>query len=72
MHALMPGDGLMEEFIIKFKGILLSEIVVALPTVRFNNIGFRGSRVKFHLVFVRGIKSLQFLLMLGNRILLFD
>ncbi len=72
MDALVPSDGLVEEFIIEFKGILLSEIVVALPAMRFNNIRFRGPRVKFHLVFVRRIKSLQFLLVLGNRILLFN
>ena len=72
MHALVPSDGLVEEFIIKLKGVLLSEVIVALPAMRFNNIGFRGPRVKLHLVLARGIKSLQFLLVLGNRILLFD
>jgi hypothetical protein len=72
MHALVPSDGLVEEFIIEPERILLSEIVVALPIMRLDNIGFRGPCVKLHLVLVRGVKSLQFLLMLGNRIFLFD
>ena len=72
MHAFVPSDGLVEEFIIESERVLLSEIVVALPIMRLNNIGFCGPRMKLHLVLVRGVKSLQFLLMLGNRILLFD
>ena len=72
MHALVPGDGLVEEFIIEPKRILLSEVVVALTFMRLNNIGFSGPRVKLHLILVRGIKTLQFLLVLGNRILLID
>ena len=72
MHALVPSDGLVEEFIIELERVLLSEIVVALPIMRLNNVGFCGPRVKLHLVLVRGVKSLQFLLMLGNRIFLFD
>jgi hypothetical protein len=72
MHAFVPSDGLVEEFIIESERVLLSEIVVALPIMRLNNIGFCGPRMKLHLVLVRGVKSLQFLLMLGNRILLLD
>jgi hypothetical protein len=72
MHALVPGDGLVEEFVIEPERILLREVVVALPFMRLNNIRFGGPRVKLHLVLVRGIKTLQFLLVLGNRILLFD
>ena len=72
MHALVPGDGLVEEFVIEPERILLSEVIVALSIMRLNNIGFSGPRVKLHLVLIRGIKTLQFLLVLGNRILLFD
>ena len=72
MHALVPGDGLVEEFVIELERILLSEVIVALTIMRLNNIGFSGPRVKLHLVLIRGIKTLQFLLVLGNRILLFD
>jgi len=72
MNALMPGDGLVEEFVIEPERILLSEIVVALPIMRLDNIGFRGPCVKLHLVLIRGVKYLQFLLMLCYGILLFD
>ena len=72
MHALVPGDGLVEEFVIELERILLSEVIVALSIMRLNNIGFSGPRVKLHLVLIRGIKTVQFLLVLGNRILLFD
>jgi len=72
MHALVPSDGLVEELIIEPERILLSEVVVALPIMRLNNIGLCGPSMKLHLVLVRGVKSLQFLLMLGYGILLFD
>jgi hypothetical protein len=63
---------LVEEFVIEPERILLSEFVVALTFMRLNNIGFSRPRVKLYLVLVRGIKTLQFLLVLGNRILLID
>ena len=72
MHALVPSDRLVEEFVIEPERILLSEFVVALTFMRLNNIGFSRPRVKLYLVLVRGIKTLQFLLVLGNRILLID
>ena len=63
---------MVEEFVIEPERILLSEFVVALTFMRLNNIGFSRPRVKLYLVLVRGIKTLQFLLVLGNRILLID
>jgi hypothetical protein len=72
VHALVPSDRLVEEFVIEPERILLSEFVVALTFMRLNNIGFSRPRVKLYLVLVRGIKTLQFLLVLGNRILLID
>ena len=72
MHALVPSDRLVEEFVIEPERILLSEFVVALTFMRLNNIGFSRPRVKLYLVLVRGIKTLQFLLVLCNRILLID
>ena len=68
----MPSDGLVEEFIIEPERVLLSKVVVAFPLMRLNDIGFLGTRVKLHLVLVRGIKTLQFPLVLGYGILLFD
>ena len=63
---------MVEEFVIEPERILLSEFVVALTFMRLNNIGFSRPRVKLYLVLVRGIKTLQVLLVLGNRILLID